>query len=303
MILRLFKTSLSVISLLALPLGVLATPLEQWGTGATSATFECGANSPLLCLLLTNPIDSVEDSGLMQNNSSTSIPNPNIRGSSQASAALIPGNGLSTPELKVEAASNSATGGALAGAFAIEVYTNVSGADMTGISLDLLLDDAIVVDATPTDGSTYVQAQAFVVTVSSGAFDPTDSTQFADDIANAIFLLDLQGDLNPEIFEASLLRADPNGGIVQTLQTTLDFDLDNGSTAFFVSFLTASALKDSSSADAFGTFSASFQGNEGDGLVSASNNPINAVAEPGVLGLLSLSGIISLIFWRRKQTL
>jgi hypothetical protein len=300
MILRLFKTSLSVISLLALPLGAVATPLEQWGTGAASATFECGANSPLFCLLLTNPVDSVEDSGLMQNSSATNIPNPNDRGSSQASAALVPGSGLSTPELKAKAISNSATGGASAGAFAVEVYTNQSGADLTGISLDLFLDDAIVTDTTPLDGGTFVQVQAFVVKVTSGLLNINDMSSL-DVIFDEITAQ--QGILDPEIFEADLLMANPAGSLLtDNLQTTLDFDLADGSSAFFLSYMVASALRDNSSANAFGTFTASFQGTDGEGLVSASNNPSTSVPEPGILGLLALSGVVSLMLRRRKRT-
>ena len=183
--------------------------------------------------------------------------------------------------LKAKALSLSSSGAALATAFAIEGYTNSSGATQD-YALDVFLD-ATVND--PSSGSAFaaVSASLVVLKVIPGLFS------LADDIDTALLTIDPL-----DILAFDGLTALANGGVLQELSTTLIFSLANGESAYFLSSLTAFAVRELSTADAFGTLTASFQSSTG--LTSASNS---TVPEPGSLGLLAIGALVA--FRRRRR--
>ena len=273
--------------LLALSHGAAAVPLDDWATGATTAVFDCNgfAEIALLCPVLVASVDGPEGGGVMQDNASSTIVVDGL-GNARANATLNPGTGLATPVLKAEAFSGSLDGGAVAAAFAVEAYTNMSGSTQS-YSLDFILD-AMVGDSTPAglDQGTVVVGAGIVVKAASGLYS------FSDDFDTVITALLLQSPTSPEVLATDLeaLTAHPNGGVAQELQATLSFDLGDGESAYVLALLTAQAMRDMSFADAFSTLTAEFR--DATGLVSESNSGSAAVPEPGSLGLMALGAIL-----------
>jgi hypothetical protein len=286
--------SIATFCLLALSHGAAAVPLDDWATGATTAVYDCTDVSALLCALTpVSVIDGPEGGGVMQSSASSTIDNPPL-GNARAHAELNPATGLAIPVLKAESFSDSEHGGAAASAFAVEAYTNTSGSTQS-YALDFLLD-AVVVDSTtlsPLDQGTTVVAGGFVVKADSGLY--SFSSDFETVIGNLLF----QSSIPLELIATDLLTALPNGGVPQNLQDTVNFDLADGESAYVLAFLTAQAMRDGSSADAFSTLTVEFQ--DPIGLVSASNSGSTEVPEPGSLGLMALGAILTLAARRSRR--
>ncbi|MDX2462272.1 MAG: PEP-CTERM sorting domain-containing protein [Gammaproteobacteria bacterium] len=285
--------SIATFCLLALSHGAAAVPLDDWATGATTAVYDCTGVSALLCALTpVSVIDGPEGGGVMQSSASSTIDNPSL-GNARAHAELNPATGLAIPVLKAESFSDSVNGGAAASAFAVEAYTNTSGSTQS-YALDFLLDAVMVKDeTTPLDLGTTVVAGGFVVKADSGLYS------FSSDFETVIGNLLLQSVITLELIATDLLIARPNDGAPQDLQDTVNFDLADGESAYVLAFLTAQAMRDGSSADAFSTLTVEFQ--DPIGLVSASNSGSTEVPEPGSLGLMALGAILTLAARRSRR--
>jgi len=287
--------SLGSLCLFALSQGAAAVPLDDWATGATSAVFDCTSMTALECALGTdNRTDGPEGGGLMQASASSDISQAPTN--ARAYAELDPAAGVAVPVLKAEAYSGTTGGGAVAGAFAVEAYTNISGSDQS-YTLDFFLD-AMVWDPTTDnllDQGTVVTGIGMVVTADSGLYS------FDADFEAVIEDLLIQGLSHPtDVYATDLeaLTAHPNDGSVQNLQTSLSFDLADGQSVYVLTLLSAQAMRDQSYADAYSTMTAQFR--DTTGLVSQSNAGPADVPEPAPLGLVLL-GTMLLLAGRRSR--
>ena len=287
--------SIATFCLLTLPHVSAAVPLDDWATGATTAVYDCTNVFALFCPFTpVSVINGPEGGGVMQSSASSTIDTNPPLGHAQAYAELNPATGVAIPVLKAESFSDSEDGGAAASAFAVEAYTNTSGSTQS-YALDFLLD-AVVADSTTLsllDQGTTVVAGGFVVKADSGLYS------FSSDFETVIANLLRQSLITLEVIATDLLTALPNGGVPQNLQDTVNFDLADGESAYVLAFLTAQAMRDLSSADAFSTLTVEFQ--DPIGLVSASNSGSTEVPEPGSLGLMALGAILTLAARRSRR--
>lgn len=285
------------------PLPASAAPLTQWGTAASTMTFECNDSVPatdtvvncLSALLVADlsgvPLDPSfapafggDDGGIMQALAMSSI--DNATGKADADASLVPTDGISTPVLKAFAESKlDPQGSAVALAGAIEGYTNMSGSSQIYV-LDVVLD-ATITDSTPGDGSTSVSAGALVLGIDG---DLPDLGLSVDELI-AVLLL-------PSVTLLDFAFLGIDSSVVTQVTDTLTFSLDDGQSAYFLSALEATAIRDLSVSDAFSTFTASFNNPVGR-LVSASNSSV--VTEPTSTALLLLAGLFGLSVRRRRS--
>ena len=286
--------SIATFCLLTLPHVSAAVPLDDWATGATTAVYDCTGVSALFCPFTpVSVINGPEGGGVMQSSASSTIDTNPPLGHAQAYAELNPATGVAIPVLKAESFSDSEDGGAAASAFAVEAYTNTSGSTQS-YDLDFLLDAVMVKDeTTPLDLGTTVVAGGFVVKADSGLYS------FSSDFETVIDNLSFPSVITLELIATDLLIALPNGGVPQNLQDTVNFDLADGESAYVLAFLTAQAMRDLSSADAFSTLTVEFQ--DPIGLVSASNSGSTEVPEPGSLGLMALGAILTLAARRSRR--